>query len=117
ALIDAGYKVEHASPPRLEDALEVWLAVVMAEVGLGMMAAVEATRDPSILASVRAMADCAPAADLRSYAEALARRDELRRRWNAFLHDYPLILMPTSCRAPLPWGEDLQDAGKMAQLL
>jgi amidase len=117
ALEEAGYVVEHATPPRLDEALEVWLAIVMTEVRLGMMSAVEAMNDASILMSLRAMAECAPAAGLESYATAIARRDVLRRQWNEFLQRYPLILMPTSCRLPMAWGEDLQGTEKMRELL
>ncbi|WP_006576434.1 amidase [Cupriavidus sp. HPC(L)] len=117
ALQAAGYRVERAVPPRLDEALDIWLAIVMTEVRMGMMAAVEATRDPTIIASVRNMAACAPPPDLRTYAAAFARRDALRREWNAFLDRYPLVLMPTSCRPPMPWGEDLHDLERMQMLL
>jgi amidase len=117
ALEEAGYRVEHATPPRLEEALEIWLAIVMTEVGMGMMAAVEATNDATIVASVVNMAACAPEATLHNYANAFARRDALRREWNEFLDRYPLILMPTSCRTPMPWGEDLHGSEQMQVLL
>jgi amidase len=113
----AGYRVEHASPGGIEEALEVWLAVVMNEVRLGMLEAVEAMQDASILSSVRSMVACAPPATLPAYAMALARRDALRRTWNAFLQRYPLMLMPTSCRPPMPWGEDLHGPEKVRALL
>ncbi|MEJ8840655.1 amidase [Ramlibacter sp. AN1133] len=117
ALSAAGYEVENATPPSLQEAVEVWLAIVMTEVRIEMMTAVEATQDASIIASVRAMADCAPAPQLQSYAGALARRDALRREWNRFLRRYPLLLMPTSCRPPMHWGEDLQGSEAMRKLL
>jgi amidase len=117
ALEAAGYQVERASPRGIEEALEVWLAVVMNEVRLGMLEAVEAMQDASILSSVRSMVACAPPATLQAYAMALARRDALRRAWNAFLRRYPLLLMPTSCRPPMPWGEDLHGPEKMRALL
>lgn len=117
ALEKAGYRVEPATPPRFEEALEIWLAIVMTEVGMGMMAAVEATKDAAILTSVRNMAACAPEPTLHTYAGAFARRDALRREWNEFLDRYPLILMPTSCRPPMPWGEDLHGSERMQALL
>jgi amidase len=113
----AGYVVERAVPPGIEEAVEIWLAVVMNEVRIGMLPAVEAMQDASILSSVRAMAACAAPQDLQTYALALARRDVLRRAWNEFLDRYPLLLMPTSCRTPMPWGEDLQGPEKMHALL
>jgi amidase len=117
ALEAAGYRVEHVVPPGIDEALEIWLAIVMTEVRMGMLSAVEAMKDATILASVQAMIACAPPADLSTYATALARRDVLRRRWNEFLDRHPLILMPTSCRPPMPWGADLQGAEAMRALL
>lgn len=117
SLTSAGYAVEHAAPPGIDEALELWLAIVMTEVRVGMFAEVEAMDDPSILASVRAMIDCAPPADLHGYAVALARRDGLKRKWHEFLERYPLVLMPTSCRAPMPWGADLHGTESMRMLL
>ena len=113
----AGYPVERASPGGIDEALEVWLAVVMNEVRMGMLHAVEAMQDANILSSVRSMVACAPPATLTAYAMALARRDTLRRTWNAFLHRYPLLLVPTSCRPPMPWGEDLHGPERMRALL
>lgn len=117
ALEAAGYQVERAVPPRIDDAVEIWLAVVMNEVRMGVLQAIEAMQDPSILDSVRSMAACAPPQDLHTYATALAQRDVLRREWNGFLARYPLLLMPSSCRTPMRWGEDLQGPEKMRVLL
>lgn len=117
ALEAAGYRVERATPPGMDEAVEIWLAVVMNEVRIGMLPAVEAMQDPCILDSVRSMAACAAAQDLHTYATAIARRDVLRSEWGEFLSRYPLLLMPSSCRPPMPWGEDLQGPEKMRQLL
>lgn len=117
ALESAGYRVEYAAPPGLDEALEIWLAVVMTEIRIGMLSAVEAMNDAPILASIQAMVACAPPADLSTYVTALARRDVLRRKWNEFLDRHPLILMPTSCRLPMPWGADLQGVEGMRALL
>lgn len=117
SLASAGYAVERAAPPGIDEALELWLAIVMTEVHLGMLGEVEAMDDAGIQASVRAMVECAPPPNLRIYATALARRDALRRGWNAFLARYPLMLMPTSCRTPMPWGADLHGTEPTRKLL
>jgi amidase len=117
ALENAGYSVEAASPPDLTQALDLWLTIVMTEVDLWMMSAVDATNDPAIISSVRSMLACAPSRDPYAYAKALAQRDVLRQEWARFLKQYPIVLMPTSCRAPMLWDEDLQGVDKMRQLL
>ncbi len=117
ALKNAGYSVEAASPPDLSQALDLWLTIVMTEVELWMMSAVDATNDPAIISSVRSMSACAPAREPYAYAKALAQRDVLRQEWFRFLDRYPIVLLPTSCRAPMPWDEDLQGVDPMRQLL
>jgi len=48
--------------------------------------------------------------------DALAQRDLLLWRWLEFFQDYPLVVMPTHCDLPPPWGLDLTRDGQ-AQLL
>src|SRR6185369_16241874 len=100
----AGYKVKPVKVPSMRDALELWLSIVITENRLGMMADVDAMDDHVSSTSIHAMASCAPNPDLRTYVTALARRDALRRRWQALFVRHPLLLMPTSCRLPMNWG-------------
>jgi amidase len=117
ALENAGYTVEAAQPPDLREAVAVWQSIVMTEAKLGMVAAVDAIGDRTIARSVHLMADAGPQVDLAGYIEAIATRDRLRRQWNAFFARYPLVLMPTSCRLPMPWGEDTRGLDEMRQLI
>jgi amidase len=48
--------------------------------------------------------------------DALARRDLLLWRWLEFFNDYPLVVLPTHCDLPPPWGED-QTRGGQQRLL
>ncbi|CAG2142559.1 amidase family protein [Cupriavidus numazuensis] len=41
----------------------------------------------------------------------------MRRSWNILFQRYPLVLMPTSCRPPLPWGADQGSVDEMRRLL
>ncbi|MCW8275163.1 amidase [Pseudomonas sp. PCH199] len=113
----AGYAVERAMPPGLTEGIEIWQSIVMTEARMGMFAGVKAMGDESIQRSVENMMAGAPKIDLEGYALAIARRDELRRKWNEFMMRYPLILMPTSCRLPMKWGEDLGSAEDMKSVL
>lgn len=116
-LTDAGYTVERAAAPDLARGVEIWSRIVMTECRLGMIAAVDALGDPTIATPVHNMAACAPDVDLAGYAQAIAARDEMRRQWGAFFQRYPLVLMPTSCRLPLPWGADQGTVEEMRQLM
>lgn len=113
----AGYRVERATPPGMIEGVEIWQSIVMTEARLGMYAGVRAMGDGTILRAVDNMAAGAPQIDLQGYALAIARRDDLRRKWNEFLSRYPLILMPTSCRLPMKWGEDLGTTEDMKGVL
>jgi amidase len=117
ALAAAGYIVERALPPDIEQCVEVWQSIVMTESRFGMIAGVDATGDPDIKRSVHNMADCGPTADLSGYIWAIARRDELRRKWNEFLSRFPIALLPVSCRLPQPWGADLGTVEEMRALV
>lgn len=113
----AGYRVERATPPGLIEGIEIWQSIVMTEARMGMFAGVKATGDESIQRAVENMMAGAPTIDLEGYVLAIARRDELRRRWNEFMILYPLILLPTSCRLPMKWGEDLGSTDEMKRVL
>jgi amidase len=113
----AGYGVERATLPGLIEGIEIWQSIVMTEARMGMFAGVKATGDESIQRAVENMMAGAPRIDLEGYVLAIARRDELRRQWNEFMTRYPLILMPTSCRLPMKWGEDLGSTDEMKRIL
>jgi len=117
ALAAAGYIIERAHPPEIEQCVDVWQSIVMTEARLGMMSAVDSMEDPDIKRSIHNMAGCAPIVDLGGYVRAIARRDELRRKWNEFLDRYPIVLLPISCRLPQPWGADLGTIEEMRALI
>ena len=117
ALATAGYIVERALPPEMEQCVEVWQSIVMTESRLGMIAGVDAIGDPDIKLSVHNMADCGPTVDLSGYVWAIARRDVLRRKWNEFLSRFPIVLLPVSCRLPQQWGADLGTLDEMRALV
>ncbi|MDN8616286.1 amidase [Variovorax ginsengisoli] len=117
ALEAAGYKVDPVKVPSMRDALELWLSIVITENRLGMMADVDAMDDHVSSTSIHAMASCAPNPDLRTYVTALAKRDALRRKWQALFVRHPLLLMPTSCRLPMKWDDDLGGEEVIRKLL
>ncbi|WP_051974669.1 amidase family protein [Cupriavidus necator] len=117
ALTNAGYTVERIALPDLIRGMELWESIVMTECRLGMLAAVDAIGDATISTPVHNMAACAPEPSLAGYAKAIASRDDMRRQWNILFQRYPLVLMPTSCCAPLPWGADQGSVEEMRRLL
>lgn len=117
ALEEQGYVVERVRLPGVHEAVAVWQSIVMTEVRLQMMHGVDATGDAVIQRSVRNMAECGPQVDLAGYAQAIAQRDELRRRWNILFDRYPLVLLPTSCQLAQPWGTDLGSLDEMRSLV
>ncbi|MFL1463932.1 amidase [Roseococcus sp. DSY-14] len=117
-LRDAGWQVEEqdALPPLREPALlqaRLWLAMLPR----GGMEMVEREGEAASLAVYRHMAALCPPPDLAQFQDALTRRATLIREWNLFLRRFPLVLMPTSGRAPFPDGLDTQGAEAFAGII
>jgi amidase len=114
-----GYHVERpVSAPSLRDAAQVWNAITMTEIRNGFAGMMEEQGDSEAIAVMHAMLHHHDATtDLAGFIAGIARRDALRRQWNQFLQDYPLVLMPTSCSLPFTWGRDLEGAETMGRIL
>jgi len=106
ALRDAGYAVEEAEPPRVEEAARLWALVVYAELRpnldrLRAMASPDAMRYANLTLAMEAPAT------LDEYMAAFQARLQLGREWGAFLARYPIILGPVSTMLPFAVGYDI----------
>jgi len=115
-LIAAGYAVEEALPPDIEAAARLWHAIGSNDVLRLLLPLVEQHGDAAAKTSMREWAALYPPSDPIAGLDALAQRDLLLWRWLEFFEDYPLVVMPTHCDLPPPWGEDLTHDGQ-ARLL
>jgi amidase len=117
-LEDAGYVVERATPPDMREGFDVWMAVAMTEIATGFAQTVDEYGDQGAREALHSMLTRFGAdTSLEHYMQGLARRDRLRRRWNAFFETYPVVLMPTSLELPFAWGMDREGPQQMSRIL
>jgi amidase len=111
ALADEGYEVEEVEPPDIEDAARMWAALVATEARLNPPFWHD-NMDADTRTFVHAFLESAPTLDLRGYAQTLADRQAIARRWARFQQRYPIVLGPVSIEQPFEVGHDLagQDA-------
>ena len=107
ALAAAGYEVEEAQAPRLEEAAQLWLDLVRFEVRLGALQRLRDEGSEGTRRSAEALFGLGRPLDGDGYARALGERHLLAAAWSEFLEAYPLILGPVSTCAPWPVGHDL----------
>ena len=122
-LEDAGYTVEEAEPPRLEEAGRMFFTLVVSE-GLaskedkaGTSRAIEAYGDEASKRARRSMAASMKALDYEGYVNAWARRASILRQWMLFFERYQALLLPVSRLRPFPIDEDQRGDAAMAALL
>lgn len=123
-LEDAGYDVEEAAPPRLDEASGLFWPILMAEERAATAAeraasssGIERYGDEAVKrarASVRAYAGDL---DYDSYVRALASRTTMLREWYAFFERYPILVMPISWQRPYPIDHDQKGDDAVREML
>ncbi|MGH8877314.1 MAG: amidase family protein, partial [Stackebrandtia sp.] len=93
ALAEAGYEVDEAEPPRLDDALNAYGTLITAEFGRRWPSIRRLLTEESAQHMERSMAR-QPPAELDAYMDAIATRFGVMRDWARFTERYPLILAP-----------------------
>ncbi len=101
-LEDAGGKVEEALPPRLQEAADMLFSLIRTEEKAGTTKAIEELGDDALRRARASTMACATEMDFHGYVQAFARRASILREWQLFFERFPLLLMPTSYRLPLP---------------
>ncbi len=108
-LRQAGWQVDEVpSLPPLRDAIHAHVTLWMGDRYEEQLAAAEREGDPGALAALRGQAAIGKAMGLNSVSDALVQRAALMRQWQAFLADYPVVLMPPSAELPFEDNLDLR---------
>jgi len=94
-LADAGYAVDEAMPPGLEEIIETWHRIGSTDVLGALAPRVEELGDDDARTSMRLWLELYPPSDMQGVLAALAQRDLLLWRWLTFMQQYPLVVMPT----------------------
>ena len=116
-LSDAGYAVEEIQLPRMAEAADLWMLLVMNDMRRSLLPAVTRYGDDAARTVMADMLHYAPVADLSSYLEGLERRNLLRREWLVFLEQYPLVLIPVSMEPPFRQRLDLEGTETMGSII
>jgi amidase len=116
ALEAAGCTVEEASPPDMEDLVELWFRLIANDLSLAFADLQQVMSEDAARGVEDILRDRA-AADAASYAEALMLRHSAARAWAAFFSDYDLLLSPTWTALPFRTGWDLETSGRMTETL
>ncbi|HEY0301059.1 MAG TPA: amidase family protein, partial [Rhizomicrobium sp.] len=113
----AGFDVAYASPPDLARLEALWHLIALVELRAALEPLLARTRDRAVESFFRAWWAAKPAATLETYLAALQERDTLMRRWQVFMEDYPLVVLPSCPRDRLAAGRDAEGAGGAADAI
>jgi amidase len=116
-LADAGYSVEEASPPHLDEAADMFFTLVRTEERAGTTRMIEELGDAALRRARASTMNYAAELDLDGYVKALARRSTILRAWLLFFERYPLLLMPVSWERPFPIDFDQQGDAAVRRMM
>lgn len=111
ALEKAGYAVELKSPPRIDDAYQLWRQLVVSEIRtaflpqLGPLLSDDARQFLESVIELEEAEKGAPS--LEGYMQGLAERNAIAREWAQFMEDYPLVVAPVCTQQPFIPGADI----------
>jgi amidase len=116
ALADDGFEVAEAVPPDYEQAIELWSAILAADLRV-MQPALDQVMGPPGRKFLGYALDHLPAPDLTGWAVAHTARHGLARRWSLWYQEYPVLLSPVWSQPAFPLDFDIADAdGAIATL-
>lgn len=116
-LEEAGYIVEEATPPRLAEMAELWMALLYAECSGPTRDFMLSVGDDAFRQAFHDTAAILPAFDAESEHEAWQRRMTIQREWQAFFATHPLLLVPTSFQPTFPLRHDQEGRATMATIM
>ncbi len=109
-LRDAGWQVDETDCPPLREPARLQLLMWMSEYHYSGGEALVREDDPDANFVYARLHEASPTPSLASLMEAMQRRVALAREWQAFSHNYPLLLCPVS--AELPFDDQLDVASE-----
>jgi amidase len=109
ALADAGFKVTDAVPPDYELALELWSAILAADLRV-MQQDLDQLMGPAGRKFLAYALEQLPQHDLTSWALAHTARHGLAIRWSMWHQEYPVLLSPVWTQPAFPHDFDIASA-------
>lgn len=112
-----GWEIGTPTLPPLREAMELQLALWLAEFALGGTEAVAREADPDASFVHAQLTSLAPTLTLEGFMRLLQSRARLARLWRGFLAEWPVLLIPVSGRLPFPDHYDTSSADAFAQVI
>jgi len=112
-----GWEIGTPDLPPFREAMELQLALWLAEFALGGTEAVAREADPDATFVHRELRKLAPPPTLEGFMRALQSRARLARVWRGFFADWPVLLTPVSARLPFPDHFDTQSPEAFAEVI
>jgi amidase len=106
---DAGHDVVEAEPAGYEEAIDLWVALLLTDVAV-QRPLLDAVMGDAGRAVLDAFEAAAPPPSVEMSAQVQAARFRLMRSWSQFFADHQVILSPTWAQPPFPHDADLDDA-------
>lgn len=107
AISSAGYAVEYADVPSFEAASNLWARLAWAETRALTLPVIDKYADAAGQFVIKRNLANAAELDLEQYMRAWSAHVALKRKWLAFLQDFPLVLAPVSTQPPEKLGFDV----------
>lgn len=107
ALMAAGYIVEDAIPPRLNELWKLWFELTSSEIRKFTLPVVKPIISQGTLKFLTNWVDLYPDCGPSGYMTGLARRNAIAREWTLFQQKYPLILGPVVGTQPFEVDKDI----------
>ncbi len=108
ALSDAGHDVVEAIPPRYEDILEMWAALIIGDLTV-IMPLLQEVMSPGAISVVESLRSEYPAPSFESVISLQGERFNAIRAWSEFFGDHPVVISPTWALPAFEHGADLGD--------
>jgi amidase len=106
ALADDGFKVTEAAPPDYEQAIELWSAILTADLRV-MKPLLDQFMGPGGRQFLGYALDYLPEPDVAAWAMAHTARHGLARRWSLWDQEYPVLLSPVWTQPAFPLDFDI----------
>ncbi len=106
ALARAGYDVVEATPPRYEEAVQVWAKFLFTDFASVLPQMMPLMGEDGARFLNESLKLIPPLTDVGAFSRLLAQRDGIAREWSLFMEDHPLVLTPTWSQLPFEHGAD-----------
>jgi amidase len=107
ALANAGYDVVETCPPRYDEAVALWAALLATDFGAVMDRLLPIMGTDGRVFAERFIATAGRIESVQEFSRKLVERDGIARAWSQFMATHPLLLTPTWTQLPFVHGFDV----------